>query len=101
LYFLLFKSPVVGTKLVSDPTVEVEDEEAQANKGMVVDRKLKPETGFLYAVNRKRLRSNVRRQILTNVLVQAFLYFKWQKIKWFCFVAIFYHVRIFEACKTI
>lgn len=38
------------------------------------------------------MESQVRRQILNNVLVQAFLYFKWNKIKWFCFFAIFLHV---------
>ncbi|CAL8134029.1 unnamed protein product [Orchesella dallaii] len=34
-----------------------------------------PETVFLYKINRKRMASDVRRQILTNVLVQSFLHF--------------------------
>ncbi len=55
--------------------------------------KSQPETGFLFTVNRKRMEAGVRRQILTNSLVQAFLFFKWQKVKWFCFFAIAFHVR--------
>lgn len=34
----------------------------------------------------------MRRQILNNVLVQAFLHFKWGKIRFFCFTAIFMHI---------
>ncbi|ODM96676.1 Transient receptor potential channel pyrexia [Orchesella cincta] len=51
-----------------------------------------PETIFLYKINRKRMASDVRRQILTNVLVQSFLHFKWNKVKLFCFFAIFFHI---------
>ncbi|CAL8143317.1 unnamed protein product [Orchesella dallaii] len=51
-----------------------------------------PETTFLYRINRKRMASDVRRQILNNVLVQSFLHFKWNKIKLFCFFAIFFHI---------
>lgn len=51
-----------------------------------------PETNFLYKINRNRMESEVRRLMLNNVLVQAFLYFKWKKIKLFCFIAILLHV---------
>jgi hypothetical protein len=82
-------SPVIGSKITQEEYEEFEANETCPGKSA---RLLCPETGFLFTVNRKRMQANVRRQILTNALVQAFLHFKWQKVKWFCFIAIYFHV---------
>lgn len=75
--YSLFTSPLLGSEI----------SKGRGKKGRPI-----PETTFLYKINRKRMESDVRRQILNNVLVQAFLHFKWNKIKLFCFFAIFLHV---------
>jgi len=76
-YFLNCFSPLLGTSVRT----------GKGRNGSPV-----PETTFLYRINRKRMASDVRRQILNNVLVQSFLHFKWNKIKLFCFFAIFFHI---------
>lgn len=75
--FLIFYSPLLGSEVST----------GRGKKGKPI-----PETTFLYKINRKRMESDVRRQILNNVLVQAFLHFKWEKIRFFCFMAIFMHI---------
>lgn len=83
-------SPVIGSKMKKEECAAYE--ESKRCHGDVSKCKRTPETGFLFTVNRKRMEAGQRRQILTNALVQAFLYFKWHKVKWFCFMAIGFHV---------
>ncbi len=73
----IFYSPLLGSEVST----------GRGKKGRPI-----PETTFLYKINRKRMENDVRRQILNNVLVQAFLHFKWGKIRSFCFMAIFMHI---------
>ncbi|OXA57807.1 Transient receptor potential channel pyrexia [Folsomia candida] len=83
------RTPVIGSKMKKEECAAYE--ESKRCHGDVSKCKRTPETGFLFTVNRKRMEAGQRRQILTNALVQAFLYFKWHKVKWFCFMAIGFH----------
>jgi len=53
---------------------------------------LHQETGFLYEVNRDSMATETRRKMLTNPLVQSFLYIKWRKIMWYCKAATLFNV---------